>query len=233
MKKLFLLSGILLLALLIKPLNAQVQIGVQAGINLTDINMDLTTQEGFNTAMRTRAIMGGIITYNFSPMLSLQLEPAYVQKGATVNFPYSEGGFTADVEVSVSANYLDIPILLKASFLDGPVRPYLLAGGSVDLLLGDAKINVEKASINGQDVLDLIPPDEREQTLELKNTDYILSFGAGITIPLSLFELFIEGRYDLGLTNVYEAPVDATTVIPINELKTTGIQIKAGLLFTL
>jgi len=79
----------------------------------------------------------------------------------------------------------------------------------------------------------LIPPDEREQTLELKNTDYILSFGAGITIPLSLFELFIEGRYDLGLTNVYETPVDATTVIPIDELKTTGLQIKAGLLFSL
>jgi hypothetical protein len=232
MKKLFLLLHIILLAFFAQPLNAQVQLGVQAGLNLTDFNMELT-QENFETAMRTRAIVGGIISYNFSPGLALQFEPAYVQKGAIVDFPYSEGGITADVEVSVSANYLDLPILLKASFLDGPIRPYLLAGGSIALLLGDAKIKVEKATINGQDVINMIPPDEREQTLELKNTDYILSFGGGITIPLSLFELFIEGRYDLGMTNVYDLPDNETTVIPLNELKTTGIQIKAGLLFTL
>ena len=232
MKRLFLLSRIFLLALLIKPVNAQVQIGVQAGLNLTDFNMELT-QENFETAMRTRAILGGIISYNFSPGLALQFEPAYVQKGAIIDFPYSQGAITADVEVSVSANYLDLPILLKASFLDGPVRPYLLAGGSVALLLGDAKIKVEKATINGQDVISIISPEVREQTLELKTTDYILCFGGGITIPLSLFELFIEGRYDLGLTNVYDVPDGETTVIPINELKTKGIQIKAGLLFTL
>jgi len=233
MKKLFSLLHIVILVLLIQPLNAQVQIGVQAGLNLTDVNMELT-QANFETAMRTRAVLGGILTYNFSPMLALQMEPAYVQKGAIVNFPYPFGGYTLDLEISVSASYLDIPILLKASFLDGPVRPYLLAGGSVALLLGDAKSKLEKASINGQDVTNDIPADlKREETLELKSTDYILSFGGGITIPLSLFELFIEGRYDLGLTNVYEAPVDETTVIPITEFKTTGIQIKAGLLFTL
>lgn len=232
MKKLFLLFSLVFLAFLTRPLNAQLQIGVQAGLNLTDVNMELT-QENFETAMRTRAIFGGILTYNFSPMLALQFEPAYVQKGAIVDFPYSEGGLTADIEASVSANYLDIPILLKVSLLNGPIRPYLLAGGSVALLLGDAKIKVEKATINGQDVISLIPPEEREQTLELKTTDYILCFGGGITIPLSLFELFIEGRYDLGMTNVYDLPEDGDTVIPISELKTTGIQIKAGLLFTL
>jgi hypothetical protein len=232
MKKLILLSYIILLAFLSQPLNAQVQIGVQAGLNLTDVNMELT-EENFETAMRTRAIIGGILTYNFSPMLALQFEPAYVQKGALIDFPYSEDGLTADVELSVSANYLDLPILLKVSLLDGPVKPYLLGGGSVALLLGDAKIKVEKATINGQDVINMIPQEEREQVLDLKTTDYIVCFGGGVTIPLSLFELFIEGRYDLGLTDVYDVPDDGTTVVPISELKTTGIQIKAGLLFSL
>ncbi|MCK7526214.1 MAG: hypothetical protein MZV64_55725 [Ignavibacteriales bacterium] len=64
MKKLILLLHIILLAFLAQPLNAQVQIGIQAGLNLTDFNMELT-QENFETAMRTRAILGGIISYNF------------------------------------------------------------------------------------------------------------------------------------------------------------------------
>lgn len=224
MKKLFLLSYIFILALLIKPLNAQVQVGVQAGINLTDLNL---TQEGFKTAIRTRAILGGILTYNFSPVLGLQVEPAYVQKGAEVNFSIIESGVTIDAEATISADYVDIPVLLKASFVAGPIKPYLIAGGSVAFLLGDVKLKIDKATINGQDVTDMIPSDEREQTLKTKSTDYILSFGGGISIPVGLLNVFIEGRYDLGLTDLNDDPADDT------KIKSRGIQIKAGLLFSL
>jgi hypothetical protein len=227
MKKLFLLSCIFLLAFLIRPINAQVQIGVQAGVNLTDINMDLTTQEGFNTAMRTRAIMGGIITYNFLPMLSLQAEPAYVQKGADANFSIIETGFNVDIKANISADYIDVPILLKASLPMEFIKPYLIAGGSVAFLVGDAKLRVDGASINGQDVISLVPDSLKEETLLLKSTDYILCFGGGVTIPIGLLEIFVEGRYDIGLTNINNDPTDDT------EFKTTGVQIKAGLLFSL
>jgi len=227
MKKLFSLLHIVILALLLQPLNAQVQIGVQAGINLTDINMDVTTQEGFNTAMRTRAIMGGIISYNFSPMLCLQAEPAYVQKGADADFSIVESGLNVDIKANISADYIDLPILLKVSLPTDFIRPYLIAGGSVAFLLGDAKLRVDGATVNGQDVLSLVPDDLREQTLQLKSTDYILCMGGGLTIPIGLLNIFVEGRYDLGLTNINNDPNDNT------EFKTTGVQIKAGLLFSL
>ena len=109
----------------------------------------------------------------------------------------------------------------------GFIRPYLLAGGSVALLLGDAKLKIDKATSNGQDVTSLIPSNLREQTIQIKSTDFILTFGAGITIPISLFNLFIEGRYDLGLKNVNDEPADNT------EFKTRGIQIKTGIMFPL
>jgi hypothetical protein len=227
MKKLHLLSCTFILALLIRPLNAQVQIGVQAGVNLTDINANLTTEEGFNTAMRTRAIMGGIISYNFLPMLSLQAEPAYVQKGADANFSIVESGLNVDIKANISANYIDIPILLKVSLPTDFIKPYLIAGGSVAFLLGDAKLKVDEASVNGQDVLSLVPDNLREQTLQLKSTDYILCMGGGLTIPIGLLNIFVEGRYDLGLTNINNDPTDDT------EFKTTGVQIKAGILFSL
>ncbi len=225
MKKLFLLSVTFIFLVFFTVSNAQIQIGVQAGINLTNVKMELS-QQGFETAMRTRAIVGGILTYNFSPVIALQFEPAYVQKGATVNFTAEESGAIVDIEASVSANYFDLPLLLKVSLPYGPIKPYLLAGGSIAFLLGDAKMKVEKASLGGLDVTPLIPAELREQTLDLKKQDYILSVGAGVTFPLTLFELFLEGRYDLGLGNISNEGDE-------NEFKTTGFQIKAGLLFSL
>lgn len=206
--------------------NAQVQIGVQGGINLTNVKMELS-QPGFESAMRTRGIFGGILTYNFSSILSLQFEPAYVEKGAKVNFTTEESGYTVNIESFVSANYFDLPILLKAALPYGPLRPYVLAGGSIAFLLGDAKMKIESAYVNGQDVISLVPAELREQTLNLKKQDYILCFGGGVTFPLALFDLFIEGRYDLGLGNINNEPGDQT------EIKTTGFQIKAGLLLSL
>jgi hypothetical protein len=46
-------------------------------------------------------------------------------------------------------------------------------------------------------------------------------------IPVGQVDIFIEGQYNLGLTNVNNAPADDT------KIKTRGIQIKAGALFPL
>ncbi len=227
MKKLFVLF---LLSLLLIPLtqnvDAQVRVGVQAGINVTDLNTDLT-QDGFKTATRTRFLAGGLLTYNFIPLLGIQFEPAYVQKGATVNFSVVESDLTAEIEGTISANYLELPLLLKLCIPSVVIKPYLLAGGSVAFKLGDAKLKLEKAMVNGTDVISLIPADMREQTFNVKSNDFILSFGGGVEIPVGLISLLAEARYDLGLTNVNDEPGDDT------KYKTRGLQIKAGILVEL
>ena len=205
MKKLFLLSLIVLLTLIISPLNAQVQLGLQAGTNLGDVSLD-PTPEGVTTGMRAGIMFGGILFYSFSPIFGLQVEPAYVQKGATVDVS------TEQLEGTITGDYIDIPVLLKASFGDGPVKPYLLAGASIAFLLGDAKIEIDNAP---------------EETLETKSTDFILKFGAGVLIPAGQVNIFVEGQYNLGLTDVNDDPNDDM------KIKTTGIQIKAGVLFPL
>jgi hypothetical protein len=226
MKNLFLLSLIVLLTLFIPPLNAQVQLGLQAGTNLGDVSLD-PTPEGATTGMRAGIMFGGVLFYSFSPIFGLQVEPAYVQKGATVDVSLTEQGMTMIQEGTLSGDYLDIPVLLKASFGDGPVKPYLLAGASVAFLLGDAMLEIDKATINGVDVTSMIPSDEREDTVKTKSTDFILNFGGGVIIPLGKVNIFIEGQYNLGLTDVNDEPNDNM------KIKTTGIQIKAGVLFPL
>jgi hypothetical protein len=117
--------------------------------------------------------------------------------------------------------------LLKASFGEGPVKPYLLAGASVAFLMGDAELELDKATVDGVDVTDMIPSDERTQKLETKSTDFILNFGGGVLIPVGQVNIFAEAQYNLGLTDVNDEPDDDM------EIKTTGIQIKAGVLFPL
>jgi hypothetical protein len=171
-------------------------------------------------------LFGGILFYSFSPILGLQVEPAYVQKGAKVDMDLSDGG-TVKAEATLSADYFDIPVLLKASFGEGPVKPYLLAGASVAFLMGDAELELDKATVDGVDVTDMIPSDERTQKLETKSTDFILNFGGGVLIPVGQVNIFAEAQYNLGLTDVNDEPDDDM------EIKTTGIQIKAGVLFPL
>ena len=226
MKKLFLLSIIVFITVVISPLNAQVQLGLQAGTNLGDVSLD-PTPEGVTTGMRAGIMFGGVLFYSFSPIFGLQVEPAYVQKGATVDISLTEQGMTIKEEATLSGDYFDIPVLLKASLGDGPVKPYLLAGASVAFLLGDVKLEIDKATINGVDVTNQIPSNEREEIVETKSTDFILNFGAGVTIPVSQVNIFIEGQYNLGLSDLNDEPNDDM------KIKSTGIQIKAGVLFPL
>lgn len=232
MKRLFILSFILFVALLINPVNAQVKIGIQAGVNLTDATMDV---EVFKTAIRTRAIMGGIISYDFLPFLTLQAEPAYVQKGVKVDAAIDLTTFlNGAANGTISANYFEIPVLLKLTIPSAIIKPYLLAGGSVAFLLGDPKLTVDKVIFNGQDITNNLPSDIKEQTFKIKNTDLILCLGGGITVPIGFLSLFVEGRYDLGLTDVSDGPysfdLGITTVSYDTEFKTRGIQLKAGIL---
>jgi len=204
---------------------AQVQLGLQAGANFADVTLD--PEMDFEIGVRTGLLFGGILFYSFSPVLGLQVEPAYVQKGASIEQTEIEEGNTIKIEATLAADYIDIPVLLKASFGDGPVKPYVLAGASVAFLLGDAMLEIDKTTLNGDDVTSQIPSDEREQKIETKSTDFILNFGGGVIIPLGQVNIFIEGQYNLGLTDVNDEPDDIT------EIKTTGIQIKAGVMFPL
>lgn len=233
MKKLFVLFLLPLLFLsFIPPVNAQVKIGVQAGANFTEAAMD---KEIFNTALRTRTIIGGIISYDFLPLLSLQTEPAYVQKGVKVDAAIDLVNIlNGAANGTISANYFEIPVLLKLTIPSVIIKPYLLAGGSVAFLLGDPKLTVDKVIFNGQDITTNLPSDIKEQPFKIKNTDLILCLGGGITIPIGLLSLFAEARYDLGLTDVSDGPysfdLGITTLSYDTEFKTRGFQLKAGIL---
>ena len=219
---------LIILAVLLFMTNgiAQVQLGLQAGANFGNFNLD-PEPDGFEISTRTGFLFGGVLFYSFSPILGLQVEPAYVQKGGAVDQSFIEEGSTIKIEQTITADYIDIPVLLKASFGNGPVKPYLLAGATAAFLMGDAKLEVDKVTLDGEDVTSQFPSEDMEEIIEIKSSDFILNFGGGVIIPLGLVNVFIEGQYNLGLSDVNDDPDDNT------EIKTTGIQIKAGVMFPL
>jgi hypothetical protein len=170
-------------------------------------------------------IAGGALMIYLNPYFNLLVEPAYMQKGSKVTI---EEGNRKD-EATLQANSLDIPVLLKISLSEGRAQPYLIAGPTLGFKLGDAKLVLDKAYLNGQDVTSQVPEENREEKLDTKSTEFGFSFGAGLMVPMGKNQLFVEGVYSLGLTNMAE-PGDPDD---ITDVKNTGIQFRAGILFSL
>ncbi len=76
-------------------------------------------------------------------------------------------------------NYIEIPVLAKYSF--GPV--YVNAGPSIGFLVG--KSDKIKAAYG-----------------KTKTLDFGLQMGAGVAIPAGPGKLIVDGRYNLGLSNI-------------------------------
>ncbi len=207
MKKMIILVVALFTLIAVLPANAQVNFGVIGGLNLANLSVD--PDAGVDISNRTAFGIGGILSFGVGETLALQLEPMFLQKGAKLKL--SEQGFTLEAEIKVS--YIEVPAMLKFAFGSGDTKPYVMAGPTVGYLLS-AKV---KDDMEEQDIKD-----------DVKNIDFGLAFGGGVSLPMGNNTLFVEARYSLGLSDINDDPDD-----PDTSIKTRGIQIMAGITFPL
>ena len=102
--------------------------------------------------------------------------------------------------------------MLKFAFGSSDTKPYVMAGPTVGYLLS-AKVKD--------------PDGEEDIKDDIKNIDFGLAFGGGVSLPMGNNTFFVEGRYSLGLSDINDDPNDDT------KIKTKGIQIMAGITFPL
>jgi hypothetical protein len=189
-------------------------IGPKVGFNLANLSFD--PDEGVNKSGRFGLMFGAAAELTFSSMFAVQIEPMYVQKGATeVDVQTDVGPGKADFNLAE----LQFPILFKLEIPAGIVKPYFLAGPNIGVVLS-SDIDV---SAGGQTA----EIDYKDQT---SSTDFCIDFGGGIGYPITpVIVLTFDIRYSLGLSNLEKNPQQIQS--GETSTKSNGIQFQFGAMF--
>ena len=221
------------------PLHSQVKLGLQLGPNLANAS---TTATSFNIGTKTNFFGGILAEIKINDMFYIQPEVSLVAKG--VDFELVERsvdyGFGNIIKqsgyIDYLVNYYEIPINLLAKFDVAGFTPFLFAGPSFNFF-----------SAAKETYIGFYGDPEGEAADKFKKFDFAINFGGGIELPLSnSIGLFVNARYSLGLTNIYETLIVkekiflnegflSNTIIeePLERFNTRGIIVSAGLKFAL
>jgi hypothetical protein len=189
--------------------------GIKAGISLANATgSDAAADPDETKKMKLGFAFGGF--FAFTPVNSFTIQPEilYVQKGTK----YQQTGGTGKNTVKV--DYLEIPVLLKFTpeLQTSKIAPTLFAGPFLGLRLS-AKDKIEGAAVDSLNV----ETDMKDYT---KSTEFGVTFGGGLGYKLAKGELFLDARYDLGLSKVAKADPGET-----DNTKTSAILVLVGYKF--
>jgi hypothetical protein len=159
---------------------AQIQASVKAGLNFATVSGDFDV--GAHKNFRVGGVFGGGVSVGVTDMIRFEPDILYSMEGIRVNIEAVQDGpdYTAQLD------YLRIPLLLRLS--PGPdARGYVLVGPSVGFLV--------KKDIDSE-------ADEEFQDDDLEDAFKDVDFGIVIGAGFSWNRTFLEGRYNIGLTNI-------------------------------
>jgi hypothetical protein len=183
-------------SVLLLPVQAEAQtvIGVKGGIGISDLSVE--GDDSFSS--RTAFVGGGFATIGLGETFFVQPEVLYALKGAKSDID--------GVDATIALDYIEIPLLVGAQFGLGSssVVPRVFAGPSVAFETG-CKLSGTESGVS-------VELDCSDFELLTNSVDFGLVFGAGLGIPLGSVELVIDGRYDLGLTNINDSEFDDESV---------------------
>lgn len=161
-------------------------LGVKAGFvsaNVDEAGFDARTSLGF----------GGFARFGVAPRLSVQPEALYLAKGF--------GDETDGIDATFELDYVQLPVLLLYHVPAGGISPRLFAGPALAFNLGcdvsgsDGSAGV---SFNCDEFSDL------GFEFEAKTVEFALVLGGGVDIAAGSTTVTLDGRYDMGLSDVLE-----------------------------
>jgi opacity protein-like surface antigen len=208
------------------PARAQVNIGVVGGVNIATLSGNDASGAGIDFSSRTAFGVGGVLDIGLSDNVALRLEPMYLQKGGDFNLSVVPLG-NVNLKFAAKTTYVEVPVFLKVQFGTSTARPYLMGGPTLGLKLS-SKFDASGPGIASVDL-------DADNVTE--STDFGLGIGGGVSFSLGSNSIFIEGRYALGLSDIFKAgtvTIMGQSVQADNlEIKTRGVQFMAGITFPL
>jgi hypothetical protein len=176
---------------------AQVTLGLKAGLNVSDLDIEDAEGSPVDVVSRTGFVGGAYLQAGLGSVLTLQTEALSSPKGGSRT--------VSDRTVSLDLTYIDVPVLLlvRVPAGDSAIWPVLYAGPvfswETRCRIRDAGEAVDCAAFE-------------EEPLETKSPDVGMAFGGGFEIFMGSFTLQLEARYNLGLTTIDDATEETGSV---------------------
>lgn len=195
MKKVLLVFSLILLCVSI----SFSQFGIKGGLNLGTFGGDdkainpaffdgsLASLPSIEPKVRTAFVAGAFYNVSFIPIVSLQFEGLYAQKGAVYEIALPTGG---SGKGTFKLDYIDIPVVARISPLPLPMlKPYVEAGVSYSILVG--------AKLKGES-----PGGSAETDIKDGMTKNDLSILVGVGVEVLILD--VNARYVMGQTKIFK-----------------------------
>jgi len=211
------LAVVLVLFVYAAPARAQLKYGLIGGVNLT--HLDVTDS---NPAIPPNDIYHGKVTATagvillFPPItsrLTIRTDLMFVAKGATVS-----GAALQGEAGSLDLGYFEMPVLAVVDIMGGRIRPYVLAGPSLGLLLGAY-------------VHDPVLEGSTDVKYAFREPTFSMNAGGGVAFLTRRARFFVETRYARGLSNIeleQETLPNGQSRANTESMKTKAVQILVG-----
>jgi len=156
--------------------------GVKGGLSMANFYGD----DVDNTSIKIGAAGGAFVTAHITEMFGVRLEALYVQKGAKYDVTDTTGTSTTTTEQKAKFDYIEIPLFGVAEFAAAEkIMVNVYAGPALGILAS--------AKLEDYDVKD-----------NAKSIDFGIAGGVGFTYDIETVKILVEGRYTLGLTNIWD-----------------------------
>jgi len=205
MKQTITALALFLISIIYTNANSQsLALGIEGGINISNIS----STPSFTTNSRTGLIIGTLLDINVSKSITITPGLRYIMKG----WSSTSNGITYTDKL----NYFEVPALLKVKFPLTEVKPYLVGGPVLGIMLSANEDQSNGTQTNTVDISNLA-----------ESIDFGLLFGGGLDFRVGVkTDLFVQAAYQLGLSNILKNSTTTT-------LKNNGIQITGGVKFKL
>ncbi|MBD0256185.1 MAG: PorT family protein [Cytophagales bacterium] len=206
---------------------AQISIIPKVGVNVSNAAISENNDyPGQKSLLGLTAGLGINFPLTSDAFLSVQPEILYSQKGWAGESSNALAGY----EGTYRLNYLEVPLLLKINFGGETIRAYVNAGPSFGYLLGGrvdgrlTALGVELFNIDDKLEFTETPSLTNLNQIDANRTEIGLNFGGGAGYSFGGKVLFVDVRYNLGLSDYNRSFESKNRVFAL----TAGLQIPLG-----
>ncbi|NOX46069.1 MAG: PorT family protein [Chlorobi bacterium] len=221
---------------------AQITAGGRIGANFANLSgksiQNSSMIVGYNIGGFANYSLEDLITSDFGKIISVQVEFALEQKGATTDYLFYSDSIGSPIYTDTGAKqvstYMTIPVLAKFTFGDPKALQYFGEAGFYAAALSGLTINGEKWRDDDHNTA----TDKRKYRDEYSGFDYGFIIGGGASMPFggrrSPWRAYANLRYAMGFSNIGELK-EKTIDIPegqLEDIKTNTISLLLGVSYS-